>query len=143
VAGFRSERVFRGGELSGYDLVDLVSARRTKWLRREAEGERIGPFVIIPEGFSAAAAIIRGSAPRGILAVDELGPAELEGRGFWPALGPLLGAADRSFLFVVRTACLAGFHELFADHPAIVFRVGGSVTPDEAVREILSRDRQG
>jgi len=143
VAGFRSERVYRGEELVGYDLVGLGSRTRAPWLRKDGAGERIGPYAVVPAGLAAAEATIAGSPPSGLLAVDELGPAELGGRGFWPALSPLLQSESRSFLFVVRTGCLAGFKRLFAGRSLAIFRVGGAWSPADAAREILARVRQG
>jgi nucleoside-triphosphatase THEP1 len=143
LSGFRSERVSVRGELRGYDLVDLASGKRTEWLRRGEAGERIGPYAIVPEGRRAGERIFSGSPSSSLLAVDELGPAELEGRGFWPSLRPLLRDEGRSFLFVVRTSCFGGFKKLLAGRRLTVFRVGGSWTPSSAAREILAHVRQG
>ncbi|MBM3292958.1 MAG: DUF2478 domain-containing protein [Candidatus Aminicenantes bacterium] len=143
LAGFRSERVFGGDELRGYDLVDLADGKRTPWLRRGSAGERIGPYAVVPEGKAAAAEII-GRGPTGaILVVDELGPAELAGRGFWPWLVPLLDDEGRSFLFVVRTACLPAFKKLFAGRPVRIFRTGPRALPENLVSLILAHGRQG
>jgi nucleoside-triphosphatase THEP1 len=143
LAGFLNERVFERGAVAGYDLVDLGSAKRTAWLRRGAAGERIGGFAIVPEGLAAAAAIIRRSDPSGLLVIDELGPAELEGRGFWPFVRPLLDETGRSFLFVIRTECLADFGRLFSGRPMKIFSVGGTMAPGDVAREVLSHAGQG
>jgi len=141
LAGFLSKRVFRGDELRGYDLVDLATGKRTPWLRRGAEGNLVGPWAVVPEGLHAGKAIIIESPPSVLLVVDEFGPAELGGRGFWPFLSPLLADKGRTFLFVVRTACLPAFRKNFSSEDLDVFRVAASIGPDDVVRKILTHGR--
>ena len=143
VAGFASERVFREGTLVGYDIVDIGTVARTPWLRRGGAGERIGPFAVSSEGLAAAAGIIDASDPSGFLAVDELGPRELEGWGFWTSLKPLLDAPGRSFLFVIRTVCLPGFQALFPDGDVHIFDAVAGKTADATAAEIALHVRQG
>jgi len=136
VAGFASERAFKEGLLAGYDIVEIGSGTRTTWLRRGGAGEGIGPFTIFAAGLAAAAGIIGKTEPSGLLAVDELGPLELAGRGFWTFLKPLLDDPGRSFLFVIRTACLPGFKELFAGGDIRIFHLTDRPSPDEAASEV-------
>jgi nucleoside-triphosphatase THEP1 len=143
VAGFVSERVFREGTLVGYDIVDIGTVARTPWLRRGGSGESIGPFTISAAGLAAAAAIIGTSDPSGLLAVDELGPLELEGWGFWTSLKPLLDAPGRSFLFVIRAGCLPGFQGLFTGWDVRIFPLTDRKTPDETAGEMALHVCQG
>ncbi len=128
LSGFFAERVFEGGDLAGYDLVEAAILRRHPFLRKSGgEGrERIGPFFVDPDGLRWAEAAISGSPPSSLLVVDELGPLEIEGGGHWPTLRPLLDDPVRSFCLVVRESCRAGFEARFAGRPVRVILVQGA-----------------
>jgi iron complex transport system ATP-binding protein len=102
--GYLSLRIFAGGATTGYDLRDLRSAARIPFLRRrgEADGFRVGPYVLLPQGLAAAEEIIRRGGPADLLIVDEVGPLELAGGGVWPALSGEFAGRDRPALVVVR-----------------------------------------
>lgn len=147
VAGFAAVRVFEDKDaLIGYDLVEARSDRRIPFLRlappAEASGapepgRSIGRFAVSPGALEAAAEILRTSPPSSLLAVDELGPAEREGGGHWPALRPLLDEPARRFLFVVRRSCLEDFRERFGPRPVRVLILGRDGDAGRITQEIV------
>jgi nucleoside-triphosphatase THEP1 len=139
VAGFFGQRIFLDDELVGYDLINAANMRRHPFLRKgESTGgdDAIGPFRVDPDGQAAAHGILNASAPEALLIVDELGPLELEGKGHWPALAPLLDDPGRHFLVVIRDAHLEEFGRIFNGRPQKVFSVKDRINVSEVVREI-------
>jgi nucleoside-triphosphatase len=139
VAGFFGQRIFIDEELTGYDLIDAATLHRHPFLRKgeAAAGEdAVGPFRVDAAGQAAAHGILRDSAPAALLVVDELGPLELQGRGHWPVLAPLLDDPARHFLVVIRDAYLEEFGRIFNGRPQKVFSVKDRINLSAVVQEI-------
>lgn len=125
ISGFLSRRVSAGEEREGYDLVDVKTNRSTPLLRKEGDERwpRVGAFYFVPDGLNEAWRIIRSFEPGELILVDEVGPAELEGGGLWPALKhALFNPVFRGFC-VVRSSALNEFKEMLGDRPVTVFEV--------------------
>lgn len=122
IDGYLSERVMDGETAAGYDLVEIQTGRRCRLLRRSAGGgaDEVGPFETDAEGFAAAEGIIARSRTSDLLVVDEMGRLELEGKGVWPAAGPVLREAGRKVLVVIREALLEDFQARFRTGGAAV-----------------------
>jgi len=116
IDGFLSLRVMTGGETAGYDLLEIRDGQCRPLLRRPGdEGmQKVGPYVLLPEGLARANEIIRRSGVADLLIADEIGPLELEGRGLWPALKNVLFDGRRRSLVVVRESLLREFRTIFA-----------------------------
>jgi nucleoside-triphosphatase THEP1 len=138
VDGYLSERVMDGVTAAGYDLVDLQNGRRCRLLRRSAGGgaDHVGPFETDAEGFAAAEGIIARSRTSDLLVVDEMGRLELEGKGVWPAAGPVLREAGRRVLVVIREALLEDFQARFRTEGTAVSFVR---LPESKDPEVLAR----
>jgi len=139
IAGFLSRRVMSGPRPEGYDLVDLKDGAVRPFLRRQgtADGERVGDYIVVPEGLRYADAVLRRSLPSELLVVDEVGPLELDGRGFWPSLSVALLDRNRKVLVVIRTGLVNRFKALFKGHVVRVVRL------DKKARAILEREVAG
>lgn len=90
-AGFVSEKVFDNEILQGYDLVELGSWKRTPFIRfRELvpagwkEAFTYGPFSFSVQGLTRGVTIINKAVEKRIspIYIDEIGPVEIEGKGF-------------------------------------------------------------
>jgi nucleoside-triphosphatase THEP1 len=136
LAGFLSLRVLGGPRTEGYDLLDIRDGTLRPFLRRTRNpgGERIGDYAVLGGGLDYANATIRGSRPSDLLVVDELGPLELDGRGFWPSLSEVLQDRGRRFLVVVRTGLVDRFKKLFKGHRVKIIRL------DDRARVVLERE---
>jgi nucleoside-triphosphatase THEP1 len=126
--GYLSLRVLAGGDTAGYDLRDLRTAERIPLLRRcgEADGFRVGPYVLLPRGLAAAEEIIRRGAAADLLIVDEVGPLELAGGGVWPALIGEFAGRDRPALVVVRETLVDDIRAALAGREMTVIRADGA-----------------
>lgn len=122
--GYLGLRVCAGGETVGYDLRDLRTEARIPLLRRcgEADGFRVGPYVLLPRGLAAAEEIIRRGAAADLLIVDEVGPLELAGGGVWPALIGEFSARNRPALIVVRETLVDDIRAALAGREMTVIR---------------------
>jgi nucleoside-triphosphatase THEP1 len=70
-----------------------------------------------------------------VIAVDEIGPLELAGRGWARALDTLLTSASSALLLVVRPDLVQQVTERWNLRPAEVWKPG-DVTPAEAARRL-------
>ena len=129
--GYLSLRVLAGGETAGYDLEDLRSAARIPFLRRcgEADGFRVGSYVLLPQGLAEAERIIRRGGPADLLIVDEVGPLELAGGGVWPALSGEFAGCDRPALVVVRETLVEDVRAALAGREIKIIHTDGSGDP--------------
>jgi nucleoside-triphosphatase THEP1 len=123
--GFLSPRVIEDGRTAGYDLLDLKTETRIPLLRRSGDESwlRTGPYRMLPDGLAAGEAIIRRSFVSNLLIVDEIGPLEFEGRGFWPALKDALeeGRSRKGpVLVVIRSRLVRDLRKKFSGHPSEV-----------------------
>lgn len=120
LAGYLSRAVIEGGAVAGYDLEAVETGLRTALLRKRAADDpgpgelEAGSFRFEETGLRRARAIIEESGAGALLVVDEVGRAELEGRGVWPALEAVVREPDRRLLLVVRDSLRA---ELFSRLP--------------------------
>lgn len=124
--GFASERVLRDGRLLGYDLVRLSGAPRatlctykTAYGGGDARPLVHNGFVFDPEGFRLGESIVRTAlsdpSVRSIL-LDEIGPIELQGRGFAPLFRRCLADSrrtNRDLYVCVRSGILEDVRSAF------------------------------
>ena len=120
VNGILSLAVFEDGVRLGYDALDLRSGERFPLLRAPAQEGwiKVGPFGMMPEGFRRAEAAVSHVGEADLTVIDELGPLELGGGGFWPCL-KRLRARERVTLVVIRETLLEAFGKLLGDEWAV------------------------
>lgn len=111
VDGFLSETVWEKEEIVGYDLFDLKKDRAIPFIRRKGEKEwqKVGSYFFIPQSLAEAENIILSGKEADILVVDEVGPLELSGKGFWPVLKQVIFQPLNSYLLVTRKNILEDF----------------------------------
>lgn len=125
VNGFLSERVSRDQEIDGYDLFSLKTGKSRTFIRKKPgnRGERVGPYFLNPQVLAEAKKIILKGKESDILVIDEVGPLELSGRGFWPALEEILRRPPKLILLVIREEIFGDFLERIKDKEVKVFEV--------------------
>ena len=108
VDGFLSLAAFEDQERIGYDLFDLKKEKSIPILRKIGEESwmKIGPYFFVPSGLEEAQKVISRSRAAEICVVDEVGPLELTGKGFWSALKQVLFPPVTTFLISVRESIL-------------------------------------
>jgi len=113
VSGFLSPAVAGADGIAGYNLEVIRTGEVMPFLKRRSaededrESSSVGSFRFVPAGLARAREIVKKCAAEDCLVVDEVGPAELQGRGVWPELAPILADPGRFALLVVRES-LAG-----------------------------------
>jgi nucleoside-triphosphatase THEP1 len=138
VDGFLSEAVFKGQERVGYDLFDLRRGKSIPLIRKEGKKawQRVGSYFFIPSGLEEAQRIISRSQNSDICVVDEVGPLELSGKGFWPALKPILFPPLTPFLITVRKGILENFLSILEGTDTIVFDIKEKDVDSRLIEEI-------
>ncbi len=125
VDGFLSKALREGQELIGYDLFDLREGSSIPLLRTKGEKEwqRVGSYFFLPSGLDEAERIILRSKDADLSVVDEIGPLELSGKGFWPALKQVLFPPQAVYLIVVRERILEDFFGVLERSQTRVFDI--------------------
>ena len=138
IEGFLSEAVWKNQEMDGYDLFDLKEQRSIPFIRRtgEKEWQKIGLYFFIPQSLAEAEKIILRGKDADILAVDEVGPLELAGKGLWPALKQVVFQPSTRYLLVVRIDILEDFLEMLGKRKVKVFDMKNKKIFPKLVQEI-------
>jgi len=123
VDGFLSDRITDGGGTFGYDLFDLKKRTRIPFLRRSGRPgwQKVGPYLVLPAGLAEAEKIISRTTSDELLVIDEAGPLELGGKGFWPALSQKLAELSGRFFLVIRKSMLEDYLKVLGRTPAEIF----------------------
>jgi len=101
VGGVISPRILRDGITYGYRVRDLLTGKEAPLCSLDPPGIRFRRFYFSPEGLRfAREAIIRAGRQARVTVVDEVGPWELRGGGFAPALEKVLEAGKPLILTV-------------------------------------------
>lgn len=139
VDGFLSEAVFKGQERIGYDLFDLKGKKSIPLIRRAGkEGwQKVGSYFFVPTGLEEAQQIISRSKDADICVVDEVGPLELSGKGFWPALKPILFPPLTTFLIAVRKSILEEFLSILDEADTKVFDMRDKDVYSQLIEELI------
>jgi nucleoside-triphosphatase THEP1 len=135
IGGFLSDPIWEGEQTVGYDLFDLREERSIPFIRSagEEKWQKIGSYFFIPQGMTQAEKIILGEKDVDLLVVDEVGPLELTGEGFWPALKQVISDPIKSFLFVARKSILEDFLLMLGKREVKIFDVKNK----EAVQQMI------
>ena len=114
---------FDGERFQGYNGYSLRSGEVFPLIRiqGEPEWERIGRFYFLPEGMKQAKAAIQEIETSRLTVIDEMGPHELTGKGFWEPFLKLQELGQPT-LVVVRTELLDSFTSIIKARPQ-VFRM--------------------
>jgi nucleoside-triphosphatase len=133
VGGIAAPVVEVAGARAGYDVVALASGARAPLCRmEEGAGEpAVGPFRFRAEGLELGRAALAASDHRDVVMVDEIGPLELRGEGWAPALPPVLARAGAVAVLAVRPGLVAAVTARWDLRPRLAWQAG-EVTPDGA-----------
>ncbi|HRY32386.1 MAG TPA: nucleoside-triphosphatase [Bacteroidales bacterium] len=106
VSGILSPRLMENGLTTGYDLIDISTGNRERFLRisDDPDQEKIGRYSILPGGLSLGINALKGAEAEnsGIVVIDEVGKMEMENRGWAGQLTALLHAASQTLILSVR-----------------------------------------
>jgi nucleoside-triphosphatase THEP1 len=125
VAGIIAPVVVNNGMRVGYNVEDIRSGDMLPLCRTAHRNAAmsIGPFGFDRDGlrFGAEALSLDAVAQRDVVILDEIGPLELAGGGWAPALLPLLESYDGTLLLVVRPDILQKVLQHWKIQPVMVW----------------------
>ncbi|MDY6914214.1 MAG: nucleoside-triphosphatase [Planctomycetota bacterium] len=129
VAGLVAPAVYHGRRLTGFDVVDIHTKKRTTLSRLGGHGPQIiGEFALTAEGLALGRKALGPAAGTAdMVIVDEFGPLELAGGGWREAVDELLRSTGGLGLLVVRDGSVDAVRRLYAlFQPLIVPAAGGA-----------------
>lgn len=140
-AGLYSPRVMSMDDTIGYDVVDILDGTRVPFLRvtDEKTAESIGRFSIIGEGLEKGLGALDPlrTVNCSLVIIDEAGPLEMRGGGWYNGIRRLLTERNVNVLLVVRESLLNEMIREWDITDAKVFDITAEGT--EAIQErILS-----
>lgn len=139
VAGIRAPAVIDLGTRVGYNVEDIRTGDTLPLCRtgHRIAAVSIGPFGFDREGlrFGSAALSLDAVAQRDVVIVDEVGPLEMTGGGWAPAVHPLLESYDGTLLLVVRPDILRTLLKRWNISPLNVWEPGVN-SPAEMAAEL-------
>jgi nucleoside-triphosphatase THEP1 len=129
VAGFASICVTGQGYRTGYDVRNLRNGQQTPLCRIDApdRGMRAGQFSFFPEAFDFGVQALQDgitAAGTDLMIMDELGPLELEGKGWAAALQKMLESNTKTLLMTVRPSLVERILSRWGLHPAAIWEAG-------------------
>lgn len=138
VAGLLAPSVYQGGQLVGFDALDLSTGQEARLLRRaeRADAAEVGSFVFDQAGRGLARAALSCEAARraDLVVVDEFGPLELGGGGWRGPVDALIAEAAGVILLVVRAELVDEVRHAYGGVDCAVVAAAGP----RAAEEVLS-----
>jgi nucleoside-triphosphatase THEP1 len=111
VGGILAPGFWRDGKRQGFDLINITEGKSVPLCRRDGTDGAIavGPFQFLPAGLQFGRVALNAEALKKaeVIIVDEIGPLELRGEGWAPALDALVNECHRPMLWVVRKSMMA------------------------------------
>jgi len=118
VSGIIAQAVFERGFKAGFDVLN-VSTGKIRLLARISKTQDelfcAGKYSFSEAGFIFAKQAILDFHKGGAVFLDEIGPLELEGRGYADCLRTLLGSDIARLYLAVRNSCLPAVVEDYLD----------------------------
>ena len=138
VNGILSLAIWEDSIRKGYDAFDLASGESYPLLRTEPDPSwpRAGRFGMLPEGLRRALSAITRMSRSDLTVIDEMGPLELSGRGFWPGFQAVRERLQPA-LVVVRQELVPGFQKV-VDAQTRLFQYGEAGLAEEMRSQLLT-----
>ena len=123
INGILSLAHFSGDEHLGYDALNIQTDEVICLARLQDNPgwKKVGRYFFDPEGMNKAIHAILEFQDTGLTIIDEIGPLELQGEGFWPALKTLC-KNDQPTLIVVRESLIEPVCQKISEK-AVVFHL--------------------
>lgn len=142
--GFLAERIMKGEETTGYDLVNVETGERADILRSgdvPGADARIGKFNINQAGFAYGEKILHQQVHhrKRLIFIDEVGALELRGEGWSACIDQLIQKSHNSIIMVVRNEFLDRVKERWNLKEAVVFDIK-SINFNDAANAVIRRD---
>ena len=106
MAGLLAPSIVLGGELVGYDVVDLQQGTCAPLARRNRDSGAVGRLTFLAAGLELGRSALSRESTRSadLIVVDEFGPLELDCGGWRKNVDELIAAAPGAWFFPGKTA---------------------------------------
>ncbi len=147
VGGILAPGLLDCGRRTGFDIVNLASGESARLAREDAGGSashaQWSRFAFSPEGLALGGRALGPDArDADVVLVDEVGPFELAGGGWAPALDKLASEHEGPVLLVVRASIVDAVRRRWGSADTVVWDV--AATPaDEIVDAVVQDLRRG
>jgi nucleoside-triphosphatase THEP1 len=127
VGGIRAPVIYHQGTRIGYDIEDIRTGTITPLCRlaEEPSSSDVGSFRFLPDGLSAGRRALEPDAEHTpeVLIVDEVGPLELDGKGWADQLDTVLASFPGAIILVVRSALVPQVLDRWQIHPVTIWNI--------------------
>jgi nucleoside-triphosphatase THEP1 len=138
--GFLAERIMSDNETTGYDLVNLESGQKTRFLHVEEEEstQKIGRFSIYPDGLVTGKKILESliNTQDNIVIIDEVGRLELNDAGWAENISELIEKSTNHLILIVRDEFVRKVREKWHMKNAVIISID-EISPEEAGKKII------
>jgi nucleoside-triphosphatase THEP1 len=107
VVGFLAPGSFKNGLRYSFDIVDIKTGKsKPLCCRDNSVGEKAGPFIFNEEGQNFGKKLIDPVFLHEyeLVVIDELGPLELQEKGWFPSVKALLNDHKNSMIWIIRSS---------------------------------------
>jgi nucleoside-triphosphatase THEP1 len=141
VAGILAPGLLEDGTRTGFDIVNLATGETARLAREHAGGEarhaQWSRFAFSAEGLALGRkALGPDSRAADVVLVDEVGPFELAGGGWAPALDELARDGAGSLVLVVRSSIVDAVKRRWGSSESVVW--DAATTPAEVIVEAIA-----
>jgi nucleoside-triphosphatase THEP1 len=139
--GIISERILENDVTVGYDVIDISSGNRGKFLReKEIENGAIGRFGICEEGLMLGNKALRyaGTHSNDLIIIDEVGQLELRGEGWAESLSRLARSGNHHLLLSVNQRFVNEVVDKWGLHPVQILNID-TTDCDAIVQTVLQQ----
>ena len=135
IGGFVAKSIREKGDRTGYDIINLKTGQSKNLCSKYGQNNRIriGSFYFNPDGiiFGEKTLTSRNSELPEIVAIDEVGPFELNGKVWATKINELVNFTEILMIWVVRKRLLEKVKQKWNFEPVCVWEAGVS-HPDKA-----------
>ncbi|MEW5798726.1 MAG: nucleoside-triphosphatase [Bacteroidota bacterium] len=145
VGGFLQHKVFKNNERHGYDLLDIQTQKSIPLCSIDAPDAGIvaGPFKFYPEGIRFGFELLSMAKVKDcdVVIVDEVGPLEMKGKGWYGAVSNLLKNYSGNLLIVIRKHMVEDMMKLLKITPVIQWN-SDEIDIDDILKHIQTTRRE-
>ncbi len=122
--GFISEKISDESGTAGYDLINIETGERFKFLRKSKDpgAEKIGRFTIEPGSIARGEGMLNATGDE-IIIIDEIGALETGGRGWSSGIDGILTRPVRNLIISVRESQLEAVKEKWKLSDAVTIEI--------------------
>jgi nucleoside-triphosphatase THEP1 len=149
VSGFLAVGVQEGNERIGFDLTDPASGERIALCRTSGTPDqpRTGRYYFSPQALAWGSRRLDPSGKPGIslFLIDEVGPLELSGKGWAPAMDKLCERSEIPQLWVVRSSLVREVSGRWKTGGTTIADIGSDGIPEtvNVIRELIRKSDPG